>query len=169
MQTCSNCSAENKEGEIICYRCGQLLSQGPVQEQSDTRILRNETKNLAFPSRMWGTSRLDSKSLVIFRIKGIAEPLQVYLDDEVTMGRSSSSAEVDVDLNPYGASEKGVSRRHAKLKRQNDTVTVTDLGSSNHTFINGQRIVPEEIRILRDGDELRLGRLIMNVNFGEQN
>lgn len=167
MQTCTKCEAENADTDVYCYRCGQLLATVPGAAEPGTRILKNQTEKLAFPSRMWGTARLDVQSLITLRIKGQQEPLQVILEDELTMGRTAGDVEVDIDLTPYKASEHGVSRRHALLKRQNDTVTVTDLGSSNHTFINGQRIVPNENRILRDGDELRLGRLVMNINFGE--
>ena len=33
-----------------------------------------------------------------------------------------------------------VSRRHAELRRDGDVFLLTDLGSSNGTFVNGQRI-----------------------------
>jgi pSer/pThr/pTyr-binding forkhead associated (FHA) protein len=59
----------------------------------------------------------------------------------------------------------GVSRNHLTLSRDNDTIFVTDLGSANSTFLNGQRLMPHEPRILRDSDELRLGRLVVRVNF----
>jgi predicted component of type VI protein secretion system len=42
---------------------------------------------------------------------------------------------------------------------------VTDLGSANSTFLNGQRLMPHEPRVLRDNDEVRLGRLVFRVNF----
>jgi pSer/pThr/pTyr-binding forkhead associated (FHA) protein len=61
--------------------------------------------------------------------------------------------------------EQGVSRRHLSITRDHDTVTVTDLGSANHTYLNGQRLIPFEHRILRDNDELRLGRLVIRVAF----
>jgi pSer/pThr/pTyr-binding forkhead associated (FHA) protein len=58
-----------------------------------------------------------------------------------------------------------VSRMHAGLRRQGDTLVLTDLGSLNYTFINGQRVHPHEVRILRNGDELRIGQLKMRVYF----
>ena len=42
---------------------------------------------------------------------------------------------------------------------------VSDLGSANGSFINGQRLLAKEIRVLRHGDELRLGKLVMTVSF----
>ena len=46
-----------------------------------------------------------------------------------------------------------ISRRHAQVKPTTDGVLVEDLGSSNGTFINGQRV---QTGLLKNGDELRL-------------
>lgn len=48
----------------------------------------------------------------------------------------------------------GVSRRHARVEAVNDGWRVTDLGSTNGTFVNGRRVSAEP---LADGDELRCG------------
>jgi FHA domain len=48
-----------------------------------------------------------------------------------------------------------VSRLHAVLENFGQAWSVRDLGSRNGTFVNGEKIVAE--RILRSGDELRLG------------
>lgn len=171
MQNCPNCHAENKDLDVYCYRCGSILPSVKLpnaDESSGTTILKQQTERLAMPKRRWGTARLDSEALITLRIRGVEQPLQVYLADEaVTLGRTVGDVVVEVDLSDYDAVEKGVSRRHAQLALDNDTVTITDLDSANNTYINGQRIIPSEARILRDGDEIRLGRLVMNVRFGE--
>jgi hypothetical protein len=46
-----------------------------------------------------------------------------------------------------------ISRRHAQVKPTPDGLLVEDLGSSNGTFINGQRV---QSGLLKNGDELRL-------------
>ncbi len=46
-----------------------------------------------------------------------------------------------------------ISRRHAQVKPTTDGILVEDLGSSNGTFINGQRV---QTGLLKNGDELRL-------------
>jgi hypothetical protein len=169
MQVCSNCGAENKEQDVYCYRCGHLLPSVQLpSSDAGTRLLKGATQQLALPKRTWGTARLDNEELITFRIKGNDTPLHLYLsEEEVIMGRTHGDTVVDVDLTPYDAADKGVSRRHVRLKRENDTVTIVDLGSANFSYINGQKLVANEVRILRDGDELRLGRLSMRVTFGE--
>jgi len=49
-----------------------------------------------------------------------------------------------------------VSRRHASLERRGDAWVVVDLGSTNFTRVNGQRVRRE--RELAEGDLLQLGR-----------
>jgi pSer/pThr/pTyr-binding forkhead associated (FHA) protein len=49
-----------------------------------------------------------------------------------------------------------VSRRHASIERRGDCWVVVDLGSTNFTRVNGERVRRE--RELADGDEIRLGR-----------
>jgi FHA domain len=51
--------------------------------------------------------------------------------------------------------DPAVSRRHARIYRGADAVWMEDLGSTNGTYINGDRLtVPYR---LRDGDEIKLG------------
>jgi pSer/pThr/pTyr-binding forkhead associated (FHA) protein len=71
-----------------------------------------------------------------------------------------------VDLIDHKAVEKGVSRRHASIiRRDTGSLSLVDQESDNGTFLNGQRLVPNQPRILRDGDEIRLGHLILYVRF----
>ncbi len=49
---------------------------------------------------------------------------------------------------------EGVSRRHAQVVRDNADVIVTDLGSKNGTWVNGERV---ERRVLKAGDLVQVG------------
>ena len=51
-----------------------------------------------------------------------------------------------------------VSRRHAEVRRQGTVVVLTDLGSSNGTFVNNQQVQQRE---LASGDQVQIGRTIM--------
>ncbi|MGZ6071879.1 MAG: FHA domain-containing protein, partial [Myxococcaceae bacterium] len=73
---------------------------------------------------------------------------EVPLDrDEVTIGRQED--------NVVHLPERNVSRRHARLLRQGDTVLLEDLRSANGTHVNGMRI-SEQVP-LGDGDTVRIG------------
>ena len=51
-----------------------------------------------------------------------------------------------------------VSRRHARLTREGEGYLLEDLGSSNGTFLNGERLLDR--RLLKSGDQVRLGQAI---------
>jgi hypothetical protein len=80
---------------------------------------------------------------------------------ELIVGREDplSNSFPDVDLNPHGALELGVSRRHALIVQQNNTYFLEDLNSVNGTLVNQRRIPPRTRLPLHSGDQLMFGRL----------
>lgn len=63
--------------------------------------------------------------------------------------------------NDIAISDPEVSRRHTRFLMQEDNVIIEDLGSTNGTFLNGQRIAsPQQ---LRAGDVITLGENIVLV------
>ena len=67
--------------------------------------------------------------------------------DEVTIGRQEG--------NTIRLTERNVSRRHARLSRQNGTVYIEDLASFTGVRVNGTKIVSPTP--LREGDEVEIG------------
>ena len=74
--------------------------------------------------------------------------------DLITIGREAGN---DIVLEQ----EITVSRRHAQLIRQNGELMVQDLGSTNGTFVNGQRI--SGVTPLRVGDTVQFGMASFRV------
>ena len=56
------------------------------------------------------------------------------------------------------------SRRHAEIRKHNDTFFLTDLNSSNGTFLNNSRISEAE---LKSGDRIQIGRTLFLYSQGE--
>jgi pSer/pThr/pTyr-binding forkhead associated (FHA) protein len=81
------------------------------------------------------------------------------------LGRSDAGSPYvpDVDLADYGALESGVSRRHAALVRFRNLVQIVDLGSVNGTFLNGERLQPDQPYSLQAGDVVQLGTLNLSL------
>jgi pSer/pThr/pTyr-binding forkhead associated (FHA) protein len=67
----------------------------------------------------------------------------------------------EVDLTPHGGEEGGVSRRHARIIRENDEYYIEDLDSTNFTFVNKQKVAPKTRQRIVDGDEIRAGRVAL--------
>lgn len=166
MKICPYCAYQNREGYLFCEECGQPLSSNELTAIQSTRQL--ETKSDDFAARAtWGTARFDKDATVIMHIRDASDPISFLPGGQTVLGRSDSTSpqQPDLDLTPFGALEKGVSRIHAAICRNDDTLTLVDKGSANGTHLNGQRLVPDQPRVLRDGDEIRLGKLIAHIYF----
>lgn len=59
-----------------------------------------------------------------------------------------------------------VSRRHAVLRRQDDGYTITDLNSTNGTFLNGNRLDADRSYPIQQSDELRIGNHRLRLLLG---
>lgn len=93
------------------------------------------------------------------------EPLGLDLVGDITIGRSSDAKSVDLDLTMYKAEDMGVSREHALLRVTKDHLMLVDLGSTNGTFCNGERIrlgMPQEVK---NDDIITFGALHFKVSI----
>jgi pSer/pThr/pTyr-binding forkhead associated (FHA) protein len=71
---------------------------------------------------------------------------------EIVIGRSS---ELDMVL-----VEEMVSRKHARIALSDGTISIEDLGSTNGTFVNGEKV---QQGTLREGDRVLIGTNILKV------
>jgi len=77
----------------------------------------------------------------------------VIENEETTLGRDLA--------NDISISDPEVSRRHARFLMRDDNVFVEDLGSTNGTFLNGERIAsPQQ---LRKGDVITFGESVVVI------
>src|SRR5260221_7178385 len=79
------------------------------------------------------------------------------LGTPVTIGREEGNS---IQLN-----DERVSRFHVKIQADQDKIVLTDLESTNGTKVNGEDI---QLRILRYGDMISLGRTVMLMGSREQ-
>lgn len=80
------------------------------------------------------------------------------VDSPVTVIGRGSEADVIVD-------DAGVSRRHAEVHLEGSHARVLDLGSTNGTFVDGERVGPQG-SLLADGSRITVGRTRVVVRFG---
>jgi pSer/pThr/pTyr-binding forkhead associated (FHA) protein len=74
------------------------------------------------------------------------------MDREIVVGRSS-----DLDMVLV---EDMVSRKHAKIAASGDQIVIQDLGSTNGTFVNGEKIKKAR---LKEGDRILIGTSIIKL------
>lgn len=95
---------------------------------------------------------MSTNSGMIVVVKGPSAGLEVRLTKQETIiGRDERA---DLVFN-----SAAVSRRHARIILRDGQYFVQDLGSSNGTFVNGQRV--QQSTALKDGDEIGLSQAIV--------
>lgn len=122
-------------------------------------------------SPSWGNPTLERYALGLV-VLGTTQTIKVDFSQRstFTLGRADQSSEhnPDIDLGTFKARELGVSRQHAQLELHGTSVYITDLASTNATYLNGARIPAHQPKLLRDGDVIWLGQLKLYIRFGNQ-
>ena len=58
-----------------------------------------------------------------------------------------------------------MSTTHGKVHIHRGVLSITDLDSTNGTYINGEKIEPREPTEIKHGDTIRIGATIMRVSL----
>ena len=162
MPTCPHCAHEVRAGSLCCEYCGNSLLNS---EAVSTR--RMDISGL-LPWVGQGTTQITPEKPVLLCVRGPFQPIVIEpARHSILLGRvrDSSDLKPDIDLTAFSGYEKGVSRIHAILRREQGTVTLEDMGSANGTHVNGQMLIPGQRCVLRHGDEVLLGQLATYIYF----
>ena len=158
---CPVCKLANKPETLVCEFCGTVLVDLEFGDDVTTKNvpIRRATDQPADPYELPSPSR----GIAIF-LFGKTEPFAIMVEETFYFGRTDKeTTDVIVDLAHLDAFNLGVSRKHAKIQRVGDEYEITDLFSSNGTFINGQRLLPPKSYPLKSGTVIQMGRLKLIV------
>ncbi len=169
MILCPNCHHQEFSGALFCSECGARLvvTETPTThhiERNQTGLLMTQGGRAPVPPTPSATSSVSETAVSLHLIES-GMILHLSGQNEFTMGRVAEGQPIlpDVDLSPYEAYAQGVSRLHAVLKLNNQRVFITDLGSSNGTRVNGQKIMPNVDYPLNHGAVVALGKFKIQV------
>ena len=87
------------------------------------------------------------------RIIGLNAPTHIEIlvnRNEFLLGKSVSAVNAAITFN------KAISRVHCKILREGNQYVVIDMKSSNGTYINQNRLIPNQPYPLHNGDVLRM-------------
>lgn len=112
-----------EKGEFQCRKCGELFMVVSVEDDVPTQVSRKD-KTLLIP---------ENKRIYLEICKGPKEgKAYQILKPVVTIGRGTKA---DVNL-----SDAAISRKHCVIEISPEKTVLRDLGSTNGTFVSGQRI-----------------------------
>lgn len=139
----------------IAQHVGITLPAAPAVElrEDDEAVLGAiDIDVLAAPPASESPDPPTRQLLALRMIKGMPADGHYPIAGTVRVGRSRESEIFLVD--------PSVSRLHATLEPQGDHLVVRDAGSTNGTFVNGERV---QLRTLRAGDRIAFGKTEMTV------
>jgi hypothetical protein len=141
---CPACKFGNDANALTCIHCGSSL------DLIFTKSMAQE-KNSQYAVPANGLA---------FYFAGSTTQLAIATDEEFVLGRKDEAdTEPMVDLTYPDGFAMGVSRRHAKVRSTPDGYVITDLNSSNGTWLDGKILPPSQPIELPSGGTVQLGRL----------
>ena len=150
IHTCPNCSKPVKASAKFCGACGCPIPPAGPDPAVGAGTLGVRPGPAPTPHQ--GTTRISGARLQVrFPGKPVAE---IMLGNRLTIGRDPEN---DLVV-PFPS----ISRRHAQIVCQAGQYVLVDLGSSNGTFLAGQRIIPNTPQPLTPGAVIRIGDSLGN-------
>ncbi|MBI5958626.1 MAG: FHA domain-containing protein [Chloroflexi bacterium] len=156
---CLACDHMTSADEIVCTRCGALLPEGTA--------IPEDSPSSSLPRLDLLPPGFRPETRLILRFLPADTCLSLPFQDFLILGRVIPPGPPEVvDLTAFEGHNLGVSRRHCILRRRHQQYFVTDLNAPNGTFVNGLRLESRQETQIQHGDELRLGKMIIQVFFG---
>ncbi len=131
---------------------GQPVSQPMSRPQAPENFFQNNpAENMQFPADGAGDTTalgLNSDGFILMRKNG-SEKITIN-KPEFYIGKERAKVDYCITNN------NSVSRRHAKIKVRAGKCYISDLGSTNCTYINGTKLSPNQEVALIPGDKVKL-------------
>lgn len=148
---------DNPDGSLFCDECGERLD--PQSVDSSVASVASAAPSATAVSAPPAAPATAPKLVV----EADGQTFDLAGKSEILIGREDPVSNIypDVDLTPHGGEEGGVSRLHAKIFLQGTQYMIEDQNSTNFTFVNKQKLAPKTPTPINNGDEVRLGRVVL--------
>jgi len=172
MIICPYCQHELLEGTVFCPECGAGLGgadeAGPPSSPEPAAVQAQQTATLSGPAPKPAggktTAHIAPTQLRLLVLNS-GRTIPCPMGEVLLVGRADPGAGVfpEVDLSQDNGYMAGVSRRHARIIRRGDDFFLEDLNSMNGSFLNRNKLPAHTAVPFQDGDEIRLGNLVLRV------
>ena len=170
MIECLACGHQNDPETHVCEACEAPLYSLAVIDPLATDTIVLEQVDVRHKERAEPGSEVFRRGMVLnIHIRGTDRVIRIRPNEAILFGRQDPTLRItpEVDLTDYGGARKGVSRVHAALRVRDEFIVLIDMASANGTYHNGERAPAHQPRLLRDGDELQLGQLVITIRFSD--
>ena len=176
---CPACKMRNEMMTTVCSFCNTPLND----DRQKTRILRkvrevtgtlpdsfDEFLNAPSPNKeRFMDFEIPSKGVVLINLDD-GQPVAILNEHAFILGRFSAEIKIQeplADLTSLSI-DYGVSRTHALIRKTKDGYQITDLNSSNGTWLENDRLIPQKPYAVESGDRIRMGRLNVLIFYPKE-
>lgn len=162
---CPSCKYKVEMDAAVCAYCGASL-EGAQLDRTTEKMAQASTTTHDLQGPSQPASAIPTSGIAVYFV-GETKAIAIMELDEFTLGRHVTEEVADiVDLTHYGGLEMGVSRRHALIRRTVLGYEIMDLNSTNGTWLDEKRLVPNKTYPLASGLQIRLGQMLLFTVFG---
>ncbi len=167
---CPICKNKNERGGIACRYCGAPLDS---HRSSSVLTIKNAEVSKIATAKL-SSLPIDKSSMpedgIAIYAEGMSKPAYLHFERELVLGRKGLDADGVSDgsmlnLSELGGYQMGISRRHAVINRTGNGYEVIDLGSTNGSWLNDMRLVPNKPYPLSSGSQLQFGRMRLLILY----
>jgi len=165
MIICPYCHQELLEGTVFCPECGANLNDEEALPQAEPTAAVPITLESESTTSTGKTTAHITPTQLRLLVLNSGRTIPCPLGEIMLIGRADPSGGIfpEVDLSQDNGYMAGVSRRHARIIRRGDDFFLEDLNSMNGTFLNRNKLPAHTPVPFQDGDEIRLGNLVLRV------
>ena len=163
---CPVCKNKNPRVAIICMHCGALLDEDPTSSMSTIKTDDGQVSPPAESVSSFIDTSLIPKDGICIYVVSAQKPYYLGMDKNLIIGRSLEEVpEAFLDLSVVGGYALGVSRKHAMIRRAESGFELVDLASTNGTWLNKDKIIPDKPYPFVSDSQIRLGRMQIFVIY----
>lgn len=164
-----DCQEIVDDKEDFCPKCG---TQKPkVQEGSETKVEQNTDNSMQAadvqqvlpdtnaPQESIASAAKKATLKLVLMQNGAETDKEFEVNGRMVIGRfSPDTGPVDIDLSGFQGQEY-ISRHHAEIFIDGDMWKIRDLGSSNGTWLNSNKLTPNDPQTLKNGDVINFATI----------
>ena len=158
---CPSCKLRNDVDATACIYCGvpfEIASGGSTTTTQMPAVNSRPTvENDGLIDQF--VREIPDNGMAIYRAD-FMYPFAVREDRDFVIGRKAEGVPDGlVDLAPLEGYIMGVSKQHIRIQGTGNGYQITDLGSTNGTWVNGIRLTSNQPVVLPNAAKVRLGRM----------
>ena len=161
---CPVCKLKNETSATVCAYCGSSLLAHQVS--------RRTTQKVSGETQLFDTDELQKnigipKDGVTILSQESGQEISTVKESQFILGRKIENVqETIIDLSAFGAYGLGVSRLHVLVRKTKNGYEISDMDSTNGTWLNDERLEPNKFYPITSGSKIRLGKMYIILIFG---